>query len=173
MPTVTAPAPSLLWTRRAPVFVVFLATSAALCAWAVSLAPQFLGGPAGYVIVAGNSMEPALWNGDLALVRERPTYDVGAVVAYRVPSGEAVAGSLVIHRIVGGSAARGYSMQGDNRSGKDIWRPKRDDVVGALWFKVPHAGIVFHLLRAPLALALVSALIVFVLVARPRGRWRR
>jgi signal peptidase I len=144
MPTVTAPAPSLLWTRRAPVFVVFLATSAALCAWAVSLAPQFLGGPAGYVIVAGNSMEPALWNGDLALVRERPSYDVGAVVAYRVPSGEAVSGSLVIHRIVGGSASRGYSMQGDNRSGKDIWRPKRDDVVGALWFKVPHAGVVFH-----------------------------
>lgn len=177
MPTVTAPAPappsSLHWTRRAPVFVALLATAAAVSAWAVSLAPQFLGGPAGYVIVAGNSMEPKLWNGDLAIVREPPTYDVGDVVAYRVPLGEAAAGSLVIHRIVGGSPARGYSMQGDNRSGKDIWKPKEADLVGALWLRVPHAGVVFQFLRAPLALALVSALLVFVLVARPARRGRR
>jgi signal peptidase I len=172
MPTITTSAPSLHWTRRTSVFVALLVSAAAACAWAVALAPQSLGGPAGYVIVAGNSMEPRLSNGDLAIVRERPTYHVGDVVAYRVPSGEAGAGSLVIHRIVGGSASRGYRLQGDNRSGTDIWTPKQADVAGSLWWSVPHGGVVFHLLRAPVALAAFSALIVFVLVARP-GRWKR
>ena len=173
MPTVTTPASSLHWTRRAPAFVALLVSAAAVYAWGVALAPQFLGGPAGYVIVAGNSMEPKLSNGDLAIVRKRPRYDVGDVVAYRVPSGEAAAGSLVIHRIVGGSSSHGYRLQGDNRSGEDLWRPTEADVVGTLWLSVPQGGIVVRVLRAPLAPALLAALLAFALVVRPPGLPRR
>jgi signal peptidase len=173
MRTVVATAPRLHWTRHAPLFGAVLTSVAAVCAWAVSLAPQFLGGPAGYVVVAGNSMEPKLSNGDLAVVRRRPGYEVGDVVAFRVPPGEAGAGSLVIHRIAGGSGTRGYLTQGDNRSGGDLWRPREEDVVGSLWFSVPDGGIVFRLLRTPVALALVAALLAFVVVVRPPGPWRR
>jgi signal peptidase I len=171
MPAVVVSASRPHWTRHAPLFVALLTTTAAVCAWAVSLAPQFLGGPAGYVIVAGDSMEPKLSSGDLAVVSRQPAYDVGEVVAFRVPRGEAGAGSLVIHRIVGGSASRGFITQGDNHDGRDLWRPEEADVVGALWFAVPNGGVAFGLLRGPVAVALVAALLAFALVLRPP--WRR
>jgi signal peptidase I len=173
MPAVVATAPRLHWTRHAPLFAAVLTSGAAICAWAVTLAPQFLGGPAGYVVVAGNSMEPKLSNGDLAVVRRRPGYEVGDVVAFRVPPGEAGAGSLVIHRIARGSASRGYVTRGDNRSGRDLWRPREADVVGSLWFSVPKGGVAFRLLRAPVVLALVAAALAFGLVVRPPAAWRR
>jgi signal peptidase I len=46
------------------------------------LGPVQLGGPTGFAIVNGNSMEPRLERGDLVLVRKRSSYDVGDVVLY-------------------------------------------------------------------------------------------
>ena len=126
-------------------------------------------------------MEPGLSDGDLALVRQRGSYQVGDVVAFRIPDGEAGARAIVIHRIVGGSPHSGYVLKGDNRTGPDIWRPKRDDVVGALSFSVAGGGLVFGFVRSPFALASLAALIAFVVIAlggrKPRrarrSLWRR
>src|SRR6476469_9792925 len=47
--------------------------------------PQALGGRAGWVLVSGTSMLPQLHTGDLVLVEHRSSYQVGEVVAYRIP----------------------------------------------------------------------------------------
>jgi signal peptidase I len=144
--------------------VATLAALGALAAWAVLLSPSALGGPASYVIVSGTSMRPTLEQGDLVIVRKRAAYEVGDVVAYRVPKGEPAAGSLVIHRVVGGSDAAGWQLRGDNRTGDDLWRPPSNLIAGELWLHVPAAGEVLLLLRRPLPLAAVAALLVFLFV---------
>ena len=74
--------------------VVFASVLAAgLWFW---LAPQQLGGPVVYTVTTGNSMEPLLHEGDLAIVRERPAYGIGDAVAYRSER----LGRTVLHRIV-------------------------------------------------------------------------
>ena len=107
--------------------------------WAAELRPERLGGTTDYVMVQGVSMLPTYRSGDLVLVRPAAGYGVGDIVAYRVPAGEVGAGLTVIHRIVGGSAARGFITKGDNNADVDDWHPKGSDVEGAPWF-VPETG---------------------------------
>ena len=130
--------------------------------WAMFLRPQSLHGPAAYVLVSGKSMEPLYHTGDLILVRSRDTYKVGDIVAYRVPKGDAMAGSQVIHRIIGGNATHGFIVQGDNRTAADVWRPKPSDIVGSAWVRIPQAVVVLQYLRSPLLLGLLAASFVFV-----------
>jgi signal peptidase len=132
---------------------------AAVIAWAFLLRPQFLGGPAGYVMVSGMSMEPTLRNGDLVIAHRQSRYRVGDTILYRVPKGDTGAGSLIIHRIVGGSAAAGWVVQGDNKDVPDLWRPRSSEVVGAMWASVPGAGTVLARTTSPFALASISTLI--------------
>jgi signal peptidase I len=146
-----------------------------LALWFVMARPAYLGGSVSYVWVSGVSMEPTLHNGDLVLVREQASYARGDVVAFRLPSGEAAAGGLVIHRIVGGSAGMGFRTQGDNKHGLDPWRPAEDDVVGALWLRIPAGGLVIGWIRDPVVFAgLAAGLAVFsVLAGEERGEKRK
>jgi signal peptidase I len=136
---------------------------AAVAAWALFLRPQSLGGPAAYVMVSGMSMEATLHNGDLVVVHRRTSYRIGDVVAYRVPKGEIGAGSLIIHRIIGGSAAAGWIVQGDNKDVPDLWRPRSSGVVGALWVSVPSAGSILARATSPFVLASIAALLALFL----------
>jgi len=155
-----------------------LSTIAALglfLAWFLLLRPGFLGGPASYIIVAGASMEPTLHTGDLALARQQPAYQEGEIVAFRVPQGEPGEGAIVIHRIVGGTAEEGYTVQGDNKESPDFWRPTANDIVGRMWFSVPRGGLYVLSLRQPIALATLAGLLGMLFVLRddegaPRGR---
>ena len=105
-------------------------TAAVVVFWIMFLRPVSLGGPADYVIVSGHSMEPTFHTGDVVFAFEQHSYRRGEIVVYRVPAGEPAAGDRVIHRIVGGSADKGFVMKGDNKTGVDPWRPKAGDVVG-------------------------------------------
>jgi signal peptidase len=138
--------------------------------WAMFLRPQSLGGPAGYVLVSGKSMLPLYHTGDLVLVRHQSSYKTGDIIAYRVPQGDAMAGSQVIHRIIGGNATHGFVVQGDNRTGADVWRPKPADIVGSASVHIPHAIIALQLLRSPLLLALFAAsfALVYLLISREK-----
>jgi signal peptidase len=149
--------------RRVGRVAGWVVIAAIVAAWALLLRPQFLGGPAAYVVVSGVSMEPGLHTGDLVVVHRRSSYRIGDAVLYRVPKGETGAGSLVIHRIVGGSAASGWIIQGDNRDVPDLWRPKSDDVVGSLWVSVPGVGSLLGQAMSPLALASISTLLALLL----------
>ena len=132
--------------------------------WFFFLRPVMLGGPASYIIVSVNSMEPRLSNGDLAILHRRTNYDVGDVVAFTVR------GSLVIHRIVGASEDS-FIMQGDNRSDADFWKPGSDEILSRLWFKIPSGGRVVTYLRRPYVLGAIAGMIsaFYVLGESPKG----
>jgi signal peptidase len=134
-------------------------------AWTLLLRPQALGGPAAYVIVSGESMEPSLKHGDLVVALKRSSYEIGEVVAYRIPEGEAGAGALVIHRITGGSPRAGYVLQGDNRTGEDLWRPKPRDIAGDMRFRLPRVGLLLTFVRTPLGMAIFAGLAAFIFIS--------
>ena len=139
-----------------------LATFAFVLGWFVWLRPVALGGPATYVLVRGDSMEPTYHGGDLVVLERAPTYVAGEVVAYRVPQGELGAGRLVIHRIVAIDGRGVLELQGDNNPSMDPWQPTRADVAGHAAFAIPAVGSVLALLARP---AVAAALAVSLLVA--------
>jgi signal peptidase len=132
-------------------------TIALIVGWFLLLAPTWIGGPATYVWVSGDSMEPTLRSGDFVILRRADAYASGDVVVYRVPQGEPGAGTLVIHRIVGGSAEAGFVTQGDNKQHPDRWRPTSRDVLGSRWLVVPEAGRLIGWLRDPAIFASLAA----------------
>jgi signal peptidase I len=137
--------------------IVGLALIALAAAWFITLRPQFLGGPTAYILVTGESMEPTLHSGSLVVVVGRPQYEVGEIVAYRIPPGGPAAGRNVIHRITGGSAESGFIMRGDNTSGSDLWRPKPADILGSTRVVIPGAMPAVLFLRSPMVVASLAA----------------
>ena len=129
----------------------------AFAGWFLVLRPQVLGGPAGWILVAGESMEPTIHPGSLVIVMRHSEYQVGDVVAYHVPDGDPGAGDNVIHRIVGGSAEAGFTMRGDNTNAPDQWRPRPAEIVGSAWLTVPEAAALILFLRSPILVASVAA----------------
>lgn len=143
---------------------------AALAAWFVFLRPVGLGGPASYIFVSGVSMQPTLVTGDLVVLQAADDYKIGDVIAFRIPEGEPGGGNLVIHRIIGGSAAEGFIVQGDNKPLPDDWRPTPDLIEGALWVRAPGAGAVVQTVRSPAVFAPIAAgiTVFFILLGGPR-----
>jgi len=135
-------------------------------AWVLTLRPASLGGPASYVLVSGDSMEPALHDGDLVIARRHDAYAVGDIVAYRIPADEVGGGLLIIHRITGGNATRGFVLQGDNRDASDLWRPRREDILGQRLVIVPKGARLIFLLRTPIAAATLAGIIAFLITVR-------
>lgn len=133
-------------------------TVAIVIVWVAFFRPLMFGGPAEYVVVAGHSMEPTFYTGDLAITQRQPAYEVGDIVAYKT------GGGVVIHRIIGGDAVSGYLVQGDNRTAPDVWRPQPDAILGKVWIGIPKVGTMLALVRKPAILAAVVAALAFLLV---------
>ncbi|MCW2987017.1 MAG: signal peptidase, partial [Conexibacter sp.] len=139
-------------------------------AW-LTAGPAQLGGRTTYVATHGISMQPRFHSGDLALVRPAADYRVGDVVAYH----SRVLHSIILHRIIGRDGDR-YVFQGDNNSFIDPVHPGRADLIGKLWVRVPHGGVVLTWLHSPAVAALLCgavALLVLWPVRRRRRRNRR
>lgn len=124
----------------------------------IMLAPTQLGGDLTYIIVSGNSMEPNLHDGELAVVKPSTSYQVGDVVTYRHPT----LGS-VIHRITE-SRDGVYILQGDNNPWVDSYHPHHDEIIGKLLFHIPNAGKLVKGFRTPLGAALLSGVLSFFLL---------
>jgi signal peptidase I len=144
-----------------------LATLAVTLAWLLLLRPAALGGPASYIIVSGTSMQPTLESGDLVVVRRQRAYATGDVVAFRTAQGN------VIHRIIGGSPAEGYLLQGDNRNHVDDWRPGVDDVLGRQWLHLPTGGKALLMLQQPYFMAALAGGLTLVVLDKPAQKLRR
>jgi signal peptidase I len=135
-------------------------------AWLVA-GPAQLGGRTTYVATHGISMEPRFHTGDLALVRPAADYRIGQVVAYR----STVLRSVVLHRIIARDGDR-YVFKGDNNDFVDPIHPRRTELIGRLWLRVPRGGTVLAWLRTP-AIAAVLCGAVAMLLLWPRRRRRR
>jgi signal peptidase I len=125
--------------------------------WIMCLRPTSLGGPASYVVVAGDSMLPTYADGTLVVSLASPTYVVGDVITFAVDVDDVKGRPLVIHRIVGGDAEDGYNTQGDNRPFTDPWTVQVGDVVGREAWAIQGAGQALLLVRSPIVLASIGA----------------
>jgi signal peptidase len=141
--------------------------------WAVFLRPVVLGGPAGYTIVTGSSMEPGMHAGDLVVSMRQDAYAVGDAIVYRIPAGEDYAGRLIVHRIIGGDGASGFVVQGDNAAHRDPWTVSSGDVIGRVAAMIPLGGRVLIFLRNPFVAGSLAAGFAFVLVVWPSGEQAR
>ena len=126
-------------------------------------------GRVAYVSTHGTSMVPMFRQGDLAVVRRESSYRVGQVVAYR----SAELRTVVLHRIVEARGDR-FVMKGDHNTWSDPDHPRPSDIVGALWFRLPHGGSVLGDLRGRLPLIVALLLVTGGgVTAAGRGRRRR
>ncbi|MDQ2935025.1 MAG: signal peptidase I [Chloroflexota bacterium] len=143
-------------------------------AWGMTVRPAVLGGPATYIVVRGDSMVPTYATGDLVILAHAETYSPREIVGYRVPAGELGAGLVVVHRIIGGDAASGFILQGDNNPAPDPWLPHRADIVGRAVAQVPTVGRLVTAVRQPAVLAALGAAVAvtFVLLPPTGGRKR-
>lgn len=119
---------------------------AVIAAW-IAFAPPQLGGRTSYVIVSGNSMEPGMHRGDLAIVRKQDTYAAGDVVTYRHPQI-----GPVIHRVIDTDGSR-FVFQGDNNDFIDPYRPVQAEMIGELWIHVPGLGAWLSRFHSPAYIA--------------------
>ncbi len=143
------------WLTQRTTSTAFVQTMLVVCLVLV-IWPVSFGGRFGMVIVAGNSMEPTFALGD-AVVTWSETVQIGDVILYRVPEGEAGEGNSVIHRVVGGDGT-GWISQGDNSSSPDRWKPANSDVLGVAKLWIPVGGRILAVMRSWLFVAALGGL---------------
>jgi signal peptidase I len=126
-------------------------------AW-LDFAPTQVGGRSTYVVVTGNSMEPVLQYGDLAVLSRTHDYQVGDIVVYSAPRL-----GPVIHRIAAQDGDR-FIMQGDNNDWIDSHQPVEEEIQGELWFRIPKVGRIVHGFQTPLGAALLAGVVGILLL---------
>ena len=129
------------------------------------LAPAACGGPITYARVAGSSMTPRLQSGDLVFARAADTYEAGDVVAYHNPEL-----GLVMHRVIVDNGDR-VIVKGDANSWVDSYQPRKSDIVGRLWLRIPHGAVLLGWLQPPWA-TLAFTLLGLAVFAYPLLRHR-
>lgn len=115
--------------------------------------PTQVGGTTSYAVIVGNSMEPTLQRGDLAVIRKRDSYRPGDVVLYESSD----LGAKVLHRIVRVEGSR-FVLKGDNNSFLDDEQPTDDRIIGTLWINAPKVGLATQWLHEPLHASLLVGL---------------
>ena len=133
--------------------VILLVVAGAL--W-VGFAPVQLGGPVSYVIVSGNSMEPAIELGDLVVARRASVYEIDQAVVYQHPQI-----GFVYHRIVG-QEGEAFILQGDNNDWLDSYQPTESEILGKHWFLIPGAGNLIRKLRQPVNFSAFLFIIIII-----------
>ena len=119
--------------------------------------PSFMGYTPVYVL--SGSMEPAFSAGDMILITEKPEYQVGDVVTYRMGA------QTVTHRIIGEEDGQ-FQLQGDANNTPDIDLVDPVQIVGKQVAVIPYAGWLVSFLRTPVGMA-VLVIIGFLLIEIP------
>jgi len=115
------------------------------------------------MVVASQSMQPILNNGDLIFVRREQVENIepGDIIAFNVPSPyDKLAPSPTVHRVVEKWTENGesyFKTRGDNNYGADSWNIAAKNVIGEYThLKIPYIGFIFIFLRSSLGLASVT-----------------
>lgn len=107
-------------------------------------------------VVVSGSMEPALSVDDVIVIRAQKDYAPGDIITFYSD------GMLVTHRIVDQEAG-GYRTQGDANNAADADLVAPEDVVGKVVLRVPHLGTLLGLLRTPLGMTVLVAVLLLLL----------
>jgi signal peptidase I len=130
-----------LWRK-----VISWAFNGCILASVIYFWPARFGGETNAVLVRGTSMLPNYELNDIVFVREKDEYEVGDIVLFEIPDGDA-AGLQIIHRIIGTWDDGTWKTQGDNRPTADQFRLKDEHLLGSPVLHVPEAGRVLQLLQ--------------------------
>jgi signal peptidase I len=137
----------------------FIVAAAVLFGVWTFFAPTKLGGTTTYSITDGISMHPMLYKGDFAVIRAQSSYHVGEVVLYE----SQVLHKPVLHRIILIQNGN-YFFKGDNNDFVDPGYATRSELIGALWFHIPHAGAVLGWFGVPAHASLLAGFAVMAIV---------
>ena len=155
---------------RAKIAGIIVAAAVLFGVWTF-FAPTKLGGTTTYSITDGVSMHPLLYKGDFAVIRAQSSYHVGEVVLYE----SQVLHKPVLHRIILIQNGN-YFFKGDNNDFVDPGYATRSELIGALWFHIPHVGAVLGWFGVPAhasVLAGIAAMAVVLTGAKTSTRGRR
>ena len=148
-----------LWKRFLSLIFTLAIVGGTLYLW-----PAPLGGSTRIIVVSGVSMEPTYDLGDLVLVREQSTSQIGDIVVFEVPEGQTGAGLLVIHRVLKIDDEGFFITQGDNRSTPDEWQLTEDDIVGQPLAHLPRGGKFLEFVQQLWVIALIVGVAVMLLL---------
>jgi signal peptidase I len=158
---------SILRTASSASFLILV-----FLAWWM-LAPPQLGGRTSYAVIYGISMEPHFHGGDLVLLRQQPSYQVGQIVGYHSNK----LGKPVMHRIIKIDESGHYYFKGDNNNFVDPEHPLETQLFGSEWVRLPGVGSALEKVHSPRNAAILGGLVaLFVLgggSARAKRRRRR
>lgn len=133
------------------------------------LAPSACGGPMTYARVAGSSMTPRMQPGDLVIARKTDDYQLGDVVAYHNPDL-----GLVMHRVIVDNRDR-VIVKGDANTWVDSYQPRKSEIAGKLWLRIPNGAAMLAWLKPPWATLGFTALAMLAFaypLLRKRGGTR-
>jgi len=116
----------------------WVASAAFLVAWWFTLGPVALGGPATFVVVDGQSMEPVYAVGDLVVARARAEHVPGDIAVFFAPDRR----RYVIHRLEQRTDDGSWLTIGDNNDRRDSWTVPDEAILGTEWFVLPRVGLV-------------------------------
>jgi signal peptidase I len=143
---------------RAKIAAVIAAAAVLFGVWTF-FAPTKLGGTTTYSVTDGISMNPLLYKGDFAVIRAQSSYHVGEVVLYE----SQVLHKPVLHRIILIQNGN-YFFKGDNNDFVDPGYATRSELIGELWFHVPHAGAVLGWFGVPAHASLLAGFAAMAVV---------
>ena len=126
-------------------------------------------------IVDGNSMYPALHNGDLVIFGTPPaTISNGSIIVFvqgstGFSSLDSLLKPIVIHRVVGkGAEPNGmpyYQTKGDNNQAADPFVTDQSNVLGVPNLVVPYAGWPVLFLKTPYGMVAFTALVTVFIIS--------
>jgi signal peptidase I len=150
--------------------LAWLVIAASLGAITLAVVVPRIGGATPYTVL-GESMEPTMRPGTMAVVRPVDVEDIeaGSVITYQVESGKP---AVATHRVVGiGADLRGqpvFQTQGDANDAMDPTVVRPMQVRGEVWYAVPYVGYVSELLngseRAALTTGVALCLFAYALL---------
>lgn len=139
-------------------------TVALLAVWWILLSPVAVGGKTSFVVVQGQSMEPWYSTGDLVVARAASEYRVDDVVVFRSSDQR----RYIIHRIVGGDDAGGWTTRGDGNNRDDGWTVPDDAIIGREVLVIPRvASAITAVQESPLRFAAIVGTAVAMLMLLP------
>ena len=134
-----------------------------------------------FLVVRSGSMEPAIKQGAVVMVKPSDAYKIGDVITFkstfRTPAGQVIP---VSHRVVEIRVAEGeafYTTKGDANNAADTREIRHRDVIGKVRFSIPYIGYGIETARTTygfLALIIIpAAIIVFDQGKKAWREWRR
>jgi len=150
--------------RRAAKAAGTLCLVLALVPFLVFAVPQTVGADHGFVILSG-SMEPALSPGDVVIVSDAASVEVGDIITFS--SG----GSIPItHRVVGVQDGQ-YITKGDANGNPDTAPVAPGSVLGRVIYTIPLIGYVILWANTPTGQVVLVVLPLFLLGVSSLRRW--